>query len=431
MAKSKNVGYVACPLGFTTRYRDSYADKEKLADCDDNGRCNRCVKTFYGTDIYELTDKDKWPHNNYCTDDEFPPLTKPSDVQLSGGCARKEKRYSWSEEDWIWIVDPMPLDFWSSDIIPGYNQINIYWQGTRYSYYQLKNQPNLVFYLPDRFELIKPEDDTVPDRSKLKFTTPDGSLDNLKATFSFFAQAVVDGDRIDDAKAQIANQIGEEPEMLIFQADKNFRSQLTLRLPNLEGTASQPQVRETAQIDIESGFKDELDLAFPAFQALWNAIFSDGSDTVLFTGDVETKINDGFYKDQIDFIGRFAPEDMEEYYYSIIDSGTDTTYSKALNATTFAEVFDAPPSGTDGQIETLNLDFGENSANLSPSNLEDEITLQRPISDLILGNEDPDVYRYTLKVMRENACNSCAKTANADWIYINQNDTENCQDKCP
>ncbi|MBO1351357.1 MAG: hypothetical protein EBE86_030140 [Hormoscilla sp. GUM202] len=140
-------------------------------------------------------------------------------------------------------------------------------------------------------------------------------------------------------------------------------------------------------------------------------------------------INDGQSFESIDMNGRLDPLDMDEYYDSIIDPGTDTTYSKTLEAITFPSIFDPPDNG-DERVQALALDFGQNSAGLSPANLQTEIDVQRPIRDIVLGNEDSGIYPYTLRVVRLNNRNCCSTSADAEAIYVTESDVNNCQNQC-
>ena len=425
-ALSNTVGYFDCPPGFTTDYNTAKKfDLLTPANCDEKtGRCNRCIASADSVPDY---DQKAWPHNHDCEPWEFEPRIgwmKRSELKPTGGCGTKIND--------AWIVDAIPSDFWEYDRGNyGYQRISIDWQGHQYQYY--RTNWNQFSYLPDEFKLAE-QQNGAPALSILQFVSSDGSVENTEAIFRFFAEAVFDRDRIDAAQEEIESRrdeffIREEDpiELVVLQGYQSVATELYLRLPNEE--SNEPLIRENARIDLKEGVQDELDLSFSEFRALWDAIFSTEPGNNIFTGFVYVSINDGQSSEMIDMNGRLDPIDMDEYYDSIIDPGTDTTYSKTLEAITFPPIFDPPDNG-DERVQALALDFGQNSAGLSPANLQREIDVQRPIRDIVLGNEDSGIYPYTLRVVRLNNRNCCSTSADAEAIYVTQSDVNNCQAQC-
>ena len=306
--------------------------------------------------------------------------------------------------------------------LPGYIQRQVMWKDRIYSYYQDNQQLNRVFYLPSRFQLAQ-QSDGDPTVSLLEFSTSNGSAQNIKATFRFFAQSLVEQQRIDNAASELEKQIGQTIQMVSLEDAQGISTQLTLFLPNTDGTASVARVRKNAKIDLSRGITDELSLNFKAFQALWDAIFSTAPEQRIFTGYVDVTINSGKNSERVDFDGRITASDEAHYFDLIIDEGIDNTYSKTLNIETFSQVFQ-------DEVVALALDFGENTVSLKANKLQGTVEVQRPIRNIVLGRENPGLYTYTLKVIRVSEASCCSKETSSEDVYILQNDVKNCKGTC-
>lgn len=313
--------------------------------------------------------------------------------------------------------------------LPGYIQWAVTYNNQIYNYYQDNQELNRVFYLPDSFQLGGEPSDR-PHISLLQFKTPDGSIENLSATFRFFAKANIEFDRIEDAKKQLTTKIGQTPEMVSLQGADNISTKFMLNIPNANGTASNLTLQDKAQIDLEKGLRNELNLSFKSFRALWAAIFSTAPEQTIFTGWVDVLISGGKYTNRINFNGLMDNSKMQNYWDEIIDRGANIKFSQDLTIKTFAPVFDAPKDRPEEQVVALSLNFGNESANLSPNQLETKVNVQRSVEDIVFSNADPGIYSYTLKVVRLSGRKCCSKTTDAETIYIIPNDIDNCNGEC-
>jgi hypothetical protein len=318
--------------------------------------------------------------------------------------------------------------------LPGYIKLPVTWKDRVYNYYQDNQKLNRVFFVPDSFKLST-ESHGKPSVSLLQFKTEDGTIDNMVATFRFFAEPIAEYTRLENAKEQLAQHIGQELEMVSFQGVKGVSTELTLYLPNVEGTASIPKVQSNADIDLKQGLRNELNLSLKAFQALWEAIFSVAPEQPLFTGWVEIRIEDQKYQERINFDGRLEARQQTNYFDLILDEGTDTTYSKTLTVVTFPKLFE----DSNNRIDEISVDFGQETVRFTrPSKEEKEklmeakVTVKRSVRDIILGNGDLGVYPYTLQVVNANGRKCYPSKTTSDTIYITEEEIKKCTaENCP
>jgi hypothetical protein len=318
------------------------------------------------------------------------------------------------------------VDQIGAPILPGYIQWSVSWKGKAYNYYQDNQHSNRVFFLPDSFKISKRPDGN-SSASLLQFQTSDGTIEKMSATFRFFAEPVAEYARIENAREQIGQQIGANPETISMQDAQNVSTQLTLYLPTDDGNASRPTVQENAQINFRNGIINELsNMPFKAFQSLWDAIFNTAPEQPIFTGWVSVSIQNGKFEERINFDGRLDPNQKADYYYSILEEGTDTTYSKNLIVHTAEAIF---TSETD-TIIALSLDFGQQTVDLSKDQLNASVTVMRPVSDIILGDADSGTYPYTLEIIRLTHRNCCSRSTKKESFYIIKPDVDSCTGDC-
>ncbi len=318
--------------------------------------------------------------------------------------------------------------------LPGFIQWQITWEGQAHNYYQDNQQLNRIFFLPDNFALaIEPLGG--PTLSLLKFHMPDANVENAQATFRFFGSATANFNRIADAKSQLTGKIGQKPDMVSLQYASDVTKTFTLTLPNAAGTASNPRPQPNAQIDLYKGLRNEVQLGFTAFQALWAAIFSDRPEQTIFTGWVDVGLSNGKFMNRISFVGRLPTGKQADYYNEIIDQGSDVNYSNTLGVNVPAGLF---ATTADPQVLALNLIFGPNTtASIeAPSGgdhgpmLKTSVTVNRSISDILLGKASGGTYDYTLKVVTLESEKCCQKVASSDQIYITLDDIKDCDGSC-
>ncbi|KPQ32321.1 MAG: hypothetical protein HLUCCA11_21800 [Phormidesmis priestleyi Ana] len=314
--------------------------------------------------------------------------------------------------------------------IPGFKQWTLTWNNRNYSYYQDNLNVKRFYYLPDKFQILKTENK--PDISLLEFDIPNGDLTSAQATFRYFAQASTQAERVRNAAQKIQAKLGQMPDMTTFQGVPHVAAQLTLFLPTSDANASTPTQRTEASIDFSTGIRDEINLKFKAFQALWNAIFTDAQEQRIFTGYVDLDI-DGRYKESIPFDGRLPAAEEKAYYYEILDAGIDTTYSRHVSALALNSVFEA--SGNSSQQAVIvqlifSTEGSNNTITLKKSAMEGHVTIQRSLTNLLIEKEDAGIFKYLLKVTRANSRSCCPRESDSTDIIIIPADIHSCKDNC-
>jgi hypothetical protein len=314
--------------------------------------------------------------------------------------------------------------------LPGYVQWQVNWQNRAYNYYQDNQDRTRIFYLPDRFEFAKGPAGA-PTVSLLQFTLPEGpvTVERTRATFRVYGRQIVDFNRIQNAAQSLKDKVGGAPQMVSLQDAHHAKMTFTQFLPNAQATASDPAVQANAVIDLSAGLRNELDLSFAQFRALWAAIFSGAPENPLFRGWVDVELSDGKYKDRIDFNGRLPKEQETPFFDDILDTSAEKIYPAQFKVKTFNKAFEGEPA-----VLEIELIFtGGKTVTLSPEKLESQIQVERSIRDIVIGKQSPDKYPYKLRVVRDDGSIACCKgEAKSDtptlWLTLKQ--ISDCTDDC-
>jgi len=315
--------------------------------------------------------------------------------------------------------------------LPGYVQWQVSWQNRAYNYYQDNQDRTRVFYLPDRFEFAKGPAGA-PTVSLLQFTLPEGpaTVESTRATFRAYGSPVVDFNRINNAAQALKERVGGTPQMVSLQDARSAKMSFTQYLPNAQVTGSDPAVQKNANIDLVAGLRNELNLNFDQFRALWAAIFSADPQNPLFRGWVDVELSDGKFKDRIDFNGRLPKDRETPFFDDILDTTTQSTYPAQFTVWTVAKVFAA---GDPAPVE-IDLTFaGGKTVALDASHLSADIQVERSIRDIVLGNQRPDEYPYRLRVMRDDGTVGCCEgKAKSDTprVFITREEIAACTGGC-
>jgi hypothetical protein len=163
-----------------------------------------------------------------------------------------------------------------------------------HSYYQDPVERQIFYYLPDRFKLVRrPESPHYP-MIALKVNSPDGSDTNMQVTIDYWAAPFIDQNRLNAAAIDLANFIPKPwPASItgvVFQALVAEHPRLYLSLPNPGGSQSTRECPDVI-VELRSGFQDSRTLPLTAFQAVYDALFSDV--TQLFQGQVKVEFPGG------------------------------------------------------------------------------------------------------------------------------------------
>ena len=314
--------------------------------------------------------------------------------------------------------------------LPGYVQLPVNWHNRAYNYYQDNQDRSRVFYLPDGFEFAKGPKDA-PSVSLLQFKVLEGSskVDQTRATFRVYGRPVVDLERIQNAAQSLKDKLGGLPQMISLQDAHKVKTKFTQYLPNAEATGSNPTVQLNASIDLADGLRNELDLKFVQFRALWAAIFSVAPENLLFTAWVDVELSDGRYSDKINFNARLPKERETSFFDDILDTSMANTYPAKFTVRTFAKVF----AGASVVLEIYLTFASDKTVTLNSEHLQSEIEVERSIRDIVLGNQAPDEYRYRLKVVRDDGSINCSDgiaKSDTPTIWITPDQIAKCTGPC-
>lgn len=290
--------------------------------------------------------------------------------------------------------------------LPGYIQYQISWNGRAYNYYQDNRERSHVFFVPDSFEFASGPGGA-PTVSLLQFSVPEGasSESDMRATFRYFGNPVVDQGRLDQAARALRDMTGLQVQMMSIEDGHDIRKTFTQYLPNAQASSESgnPQAQPNATIDLVQGLRNELCLNLAQFRALWAAIFSDAPEKTLFRGWVDVGIADGRYADRIDFNGRLPKASQTAFLDDILDVSSTNTYPADFRIKTVPRMFQDAPA-----ILEIELNFGgKQQVTLDPDKTSAAISIERPIRDLILGNQAPGEYPYRMRVVREDGSMLC------------------------
>lgn len=327
------------------------------------------------------------------------------------------------------VLDCTYTSLVAAPALPGYVQWQVDWSGHAYNYYQDNQDRARIFYLPDRFELAKGPSGAAPV-SLLQFSVPAGadSLDQVQATFRVFGSPAVSFERIDNAAQVLKGKLGVAPQMVPLQDAHSVVTRFMQYLPNAQATSSSPALQANAKIDLAAGLRNEVVLNFAQFRALWAAIFSTAPENPLFRGTVEVELLGGRYKDTVEFAGRLDKAREAGFFDDIIDTSTNSSYSKKFTFQTTAKALAGPPETVEVEIS-----FTGKSVTLTPSQLQATITVERSVRDIVVGQQSADTYPCRMRVTDgEGSSRCCPFTVRSDTpsVWISKQQIAACTGTC-
>lgn len=175
------------------------------------------------------------------------------------------------------------------------------WKNLDHNYYQEVSRPEIFYYLPDAFKLVRrPESPHAPVMA-ITIESSDVSAELAQVTLEYGAFKFEDMNRLGDAAKKLRDLLHLSPEkQLIFMplgADSD-KIIFTLKLPRVAGVS---ETRTNANVSTRLGFTDSLTLPMNDFLSMWDALAGTGSP-VLFQGQVEIDLAVG--KEQIPFVAQ-------------------------------------------------------------------------------------------------------------------------------
>ncbi|HEY0556650.1 MAG TPA: hypothetical protein VGG20_20510 [Thermoanaerobaculia bacterium] len=168
----------------------------------------------------------------------------------------------------------------------GYYHLTAVWPegGRPYTYYQAQDQPELFYFLPDRFEVTRRP--LSPHLPSLAVDVGGGDLiGQALFTLSYVAAPVWDPARIAAAaEALKAHARGQAP---VFVQIEPAGPKLRLKLPTDAGPAFVEQTG--ARVSLIAGVSGSVTLPLDPFQRIFNAFFDEVGD--LLTGEVVVTVD--------------------------------------------------------------------------------------------------------------------------------------------
>jgi hypothetical protein len=212
------------------------------------------------------------------------------------------------------VVEPNPFVFPSAPYIFrnittgsgqefGLTRQTIAWKGQPYNYYQDQAQLYRFYYLPDSFKVARRQESPHYPLMKVRFTTPDGNLQNIQVTLEYIALAFVDPNRLIAAAKSLTlppnitlppNVTGPQLEPLLVGPNA---IKFNITLPS----AATPS--GATRVDLQ-GIVDQQTMSLQDFRSVYDALF--GGSIVLFQGNVMVNLGNDQNKqeEQIPFIAR-------------------------------------------------------------------------------------------------------------------------------
>ena len=193
------------------------------------------------------------------------------------------------------------------------------WGGSRHSYYQASNQPSLVYFLPDGFNVVRETDP--PRRPTMTITSSGADMAHVAVTLSYSAAPKWDQDRIDDAAGNLQTTLGltAPPTMALFQATQ---TSLFLTLPSADPAAGNTLVEQKgAIIDLTAGIQGSVTMTLAQFAPVYAAIFDRLSP--IMKGEVRVAVATDNATIPFDIRIDDTPDDALDIE-SAVDSATNT-----------------------------------------------------------------------------------------------------------
>jgi len=303
----------------------------------------------------------------------------------------------------------------------------VLWNGVSHSYYQAGIGSNVFYYLPDTFKLgRRPEAPHQPIAS-VKFQSADGSLAAMRATFAYFATAVVNWERLLESTEKLRSFVDEEVLRTtgdvvlepLLPAPDNVVVKLTYPGADLSGGPF--ELRPKATVDLRLGVTDALSLPVDPFMELYTALFV--SETLSLAGAVSIRMGD--QGEEIPFNLRFRDTAEPLVSWAVPEAGTDHFTLQITNQVESSLVFSgikAFLSGTSNMVlarplesppAPVRLNPGENASfrfaavpDLEVKDVDlvgtttvlDSKEAQDRLFDLILDDSTPPVYMRPIVV---------------------------------
>ncbi len=168
----------------------------------------------------------------------------------------------------------------------GWNFVPVNYNGREFAYYQLRSQPNQIYFLPDCFKIGRQP--ASPYRPSMTVATEGSDPANVMLTLSFLALPVWDPNRLAAAASALQTQLGLDapPNFALFTASsENIALSLNLPSSDLSSQGLTPQPKANASISV---IQAAVTLNLAQAQMVYNALFDGVSG--LLSGQVNVTV---------------------------------------------------------------------------------------------------------------------------------------------
>jgi hypothetical protein len=168
-----------------------------------------------------------------------------------------------------------------------WNIVRVNWNQRPYVYYQERNIPTNIYFLPDEFKIAR--DSNASHSPKLTVVTNGADIDSVTLTLSYVAQPVWSADRIAAASATLQQQLSltAPPDLAVFDATDTT---LALTLPPQDPGGSVASVQQPGvKIRIPYFIAGSVTLKLAQFQQIYDALFDNISE--LLSGMISVTVD--------------------------------------------------------------------------------------------------------------------------------------------
>jgi hypothetical protein len=168
-----------------------------------------------------------------------------------------------------------------------WNIVRVNWNQRPFVYYQERNVPTNIYFLPDEFKIAR--DTNASHSPKLTVVTNGEDVNSVSLTLSYVAQPVWGADRIASATASLQRMLSlsTPPDLAVFDATDTT---LSLTLPPQDPGASVALVPQPGvKISIPYFVAGSVTLKLAQFQQIYDAMFDDVSE--LLSGMVSVTVD--------------------------------------------------------------------------------------------------------------------------------------------
>jgi hypothetical protein len=203
------------------------------------------------------------------------------------------------------------------------------WKGRIHHYLQDKLRPCMFFHLPDCYKITRKPAAPHKPNMLVRFSSVDGTKENLRVTIEYVAGPVVDLERLKAAeevlKAFLPSPLPANISEPVFQplvVESVDQLELQLALPRADTSGAPLQKHPTGVVtNLTDKFSDEIaDLTLEQFRTVFDAMF--GESAVVFQGSLLVKGGGVMPDESVPFSARFQ-ELAGQIFEEIEEPGPD------------------------------------------------------------------------------------------------------------